>query len=61
MRWANISIVRVAETALFYLQAAAELGLDEAYFEMYKAHASIASELKAKSSAGIDAALRWTT
>jgi hypothetical protein len=36
-------------TALFYLESAAAMGYEEANFEMYKAHAFLARELKAMS------------
>jgi hypothetical protein len=38
-----------ARTALFYLESAAAMGYEEANFEMYKAHAFLARELKAVS------------
>lgn len=38
-----------ARTALFYLESAAAMGYEEANFEMYKAHALLARELKAMS------------
>jgi len=38
-----------ARTALFFLESAAAIGYEEANFEIYKAHAFIARDLKAMS------------
>ena len=47
-----------AETAIFYLESVAVMGYVEAYFELYKAHAMLARELRNMSVAAIERVLR---
>jgi len=45
----NESVADRARTALFYLEYAAAMGYEDAYLEMYKAHAFLARDMKAMS------------
>jgi hypothetical protein len=48
------SVAEHVPTALFYLECAAAKGYDDAYLEMYKAHALVARELKARAKDAIE-------